>query len=703
MTFRNILQYIFVTFLITLFASGYSVAEVVRTDLSKIEMRADHSSVSAGDNFYIVIELTPDMGWHAYWENPGDAGLKLEMKWDLPPGVEIGDLQFTTPHLIPFEEIASYGYDGKVTIIAEASVSENIDVSELNIVGEAFWLICSDALCVPQDTTIGVKLSVGESIIDQRMDAVVQLAKADMPIVANWQSEFYSDGENFIVKSSIPDQYPVIESAYLFPHTEGMMENIYTQDLSFVNGEIIGRFKNAYGYVDNEEFKFLLTFKTGEGAELAYFLSAKKSITPITEPRQVIPELNMQAVSDINLGMALLFSFLGGLILNLMPCVFPILSLKAMSVVGLANKEPSEARLSGLLYTGGVMVCFGLIGALVLVLSATGLAVGWGFHMQLPIVNFILGLLMIVIALNLFGVFEFGRGLTGLGQGLIANDNTDKNKLRRNTFFTGFLAVVVATPCTAPFMAGALGFAFIEGGISAMLVFLLLGFGLAFPYLLICYIPGVRHIFPKPGSWMENMKNILGFPMLATAVWLFWILGNQIGVDAMALCVIASVLLSFALWGFWKKHITWKIASILCVLGVGYIAVQINDMDAGQNIPQSDKGELETVDYSSDELLNLLGQKKSVFVYFTADWCVTCKLNERIALSKPDVNNAFKAKNITVMKGDWTNQNPDITRTLRKYGRIGVPLYLYFPSGASFDSPVILPQILTPNIVIEAL
>lgn len=700
MVFKDILRALVSIKLMIILVFSFAHAAEVNTDLANLKIGADHSSVAPGDDFHIVIELTPIEGWHGYWENPGDAGLKLTMDWNDVPGIEIGELQFTSPHLIPFEEIVSYGYDGKITIIAEAQIEDDFSGSMAEIGGAAFWLVCSDALCVPQDAEISFELPVGETVIDKFQQATVNAAKDDMPVSVDWETAFHTDGENFTVKAEIPEEYNVIESAYLFPHSEGMIENVYYQDISFVNQEIIGRFKNAYGYEDNEQFNYVLSLKTGEGEELAFALSATKSAEPVASVLNAASAEPAGApiAPDISLATALLFAFIGGVILNLMPCVFPILSLKVMSVTKLGEKSVGEARKNGLIYTAGILVSFAAIGILV-----TSLSVGWGFHMQLPLVNFGLGLLMVLIALNLFGIFEVTGRFAGVGQGLI-NQEEDASS-GKNTFFTGVLAVVVATPCTAPFMASALGFAFISGGVTGLLVFLALGFGLAFPYLLICYVPAFRSILPKPGAWMESMRNILGFPMLATALWLFWIMGNQVGVNGMTIAIAASMALAMAIWAISKQGMAWKLLSAISIGLVffsGYLISQQNITISGEISTASDGG-LNAEPFSSEALAQQIGQNKAVFVYFTADWCVTCKLNERVALSQTSVHQAFSDKNITVMVGDWTNQNPDITRTLQKYGRIGVPLYLYFPEGRSIDNPVILPQILTPESVIQAL
>ncbi|MCC3860347.1 protein-disulfide reductase DsbD family protein [Pseudemcibacter aquimaris] len=672
---------------------GVSNATSVRTDLANLELTADKTSISPGSEFTVIIEMTPDEGWHGYWENPGDAGLKLEMDWKLPDGVEIGDFQFTTPHLIPFEEIVSYGYEGTVTIIADGKLSEDFNQDQLILSGNAFWLICSDALCVPQDAPISHTIDIGDDVTDNARVATVETVKADMPVHIDWPSSFHTDGENFTVKSILPDEIAVIESAYLFPFSDGMMENVYRQNLSFINGEIIGRFNNAFRYEDNDTFEFVLTFKTGEGVDHAYFLSASKSMAPIAPVFEMESSEAAPTLPSLDFGTALLFAFLGGVILNLMPCVFPILSLKAMSVVELSKKDPTEVRISGLLYTGGVVLSFGLLGVIVSLFS-----LGWGFHMQMPLVNFSLGLLMVLIGLNLLGVFEIGSSLMGVGQNLVASNNS-----RKSTFFTGVLAVVVATPCTAPFMAGALGYAFLSGGVTGIIIFLALGFGLAFPYLLLCFVPAFRRALPRPGAWMENLRKILGIPMFATALWLFWILGNQLGVNAMTIAIAAGLLLSLSIWALNKNETLWKAVSIISAIGVLFTGYYLSNLDTQKSVIEADESGLQAIAFSSNELNAMLDRGEPVFVYFTADWCVTCKLNERVALSQDNVHQAFAEKDITVMVGDWTNQNPDITRTLQRYGRIGVPLYLYFPVGRTMDNPDILPQILTPDIVIDAL
>lgn len=418
------------------------------------------------------------------------------------------------------------------------------------------------------------------------------------------------------------------------------------------------------------------------------------------------------APGEMATGGALLFAFIGGLILNLMPCVFPVLSIKALSLVEMQREDRRLVRQSGLIYTAGILVAFAAVGGALLGLRAAGNAAGWGFQLQNPAFNLVLGLLMLAIGLNLLGVFEVGARVAGAGQALTAGGE------RKAAFFTGLLAVVVATPCTAPFMAGALGYALMQPGVVALAIFLSLGFGLAAPYLLISLVPAFGRILPKPGPWMAGFRNVLAFPMFATGIWLFWIIGKQAGVNAMAVALAAALCFGFALWTWGRstgarRPWPWRAAAsaaLVVTLAAG-AAVERPEQQAAPaaaSVADADSragtlGLLQLERFSPERMSGYLDSQQPLFVYFTADWCVNCKVNERVALSTDDVGEAFASKNIKVLVGDWTNEDPVITEWLQRYGRAGVPLYLYFPRGASLDDAAILPQVLLPDIVIQAI
>ncbi|MEO7431495.1 MAG: protein-disulfide reductase DsbD, partial [Dokdonella sp.] len=393
---------------------------------------------------------------------------------------------------------------------------------------------------------------------------------------------------------------------------------------------------------------------------------------------------------------ALLLAVLGGLILNLMPCVLPILSLK---VIGLAQsgESPAAARSHALAYTAGVMVAFAAIGLAVVALRAAGQALGWGFQLQQPLVVAGLIYVLFAVGLSLSGVFNIGAGLAGVGQGLSNRSG------KAGDFFTGVLAVVVASPCTAPFMGPALAFAFSASSFIALLVFLGLGLGLALPFLLVGFVPALATRLPRPGAWMETLKQVLAFPMYLTAAWLVWVLGNQRGVDAVLLVLVAAIVLALGLW-WWERSryrggpIGRVLAMLLVVAAVAVSMTQIARLVA-PNHAQADSAE--SVAYSAERLAALRAEGRSVFVDMGADWCVTCKVNERAVLDTDAFRDLLRRSNAVLMKGDWTNVDPAITAFLKDYKAVGVPLYVVFRSGEAGLGQA-LPTVLTQGIVEQA-
>jgi thiol:disulfide interchange protein len=390
-------------------------------------------------------------------------------------------------------------------------------------------------------------------------------------------------------------------------------------------------------------------------------------------------------------------AFLGGIILNVMPCVLPVLVMKAMSFISRGTIDASALRRDGLAYTAGVMVTFGALVGLLLILRAAGDAIGWGFQLQSPIFVAALAYVMLTLGLNLSGVFNIG-GTIGVGQELTSRGGIT------GSFFTGMLAVVVATPCTAPFMGTAIGFALTQSPLEAVLIFEALALGLALPYLVITFAPGVARKLPRPGAWMDRVKQVLAFPLYAAAAWLVWVLAQQLDALMLANALAGLVLVAFVawLWGTAQQSsgrgrgVALGTAALALIAAVGLTAgLRSNPAPAGT---QQADGYSEP--YTTARLEVLRAEGRPVFVNFTAAWCITCKVNERIALSKADVEAAFKRGNVAYLKGDWTNRNAEISSALQAVGRDGVPLYLYYAPQAS--TPVILPQVLTPSTVINA-
>jgi thiol:disulfide interchange protein DsbD len=410
---------------------------------------------------------------------------------------------------------------------------------------------------------------------------------------------------------------------------------------------------------------------------------------------------NNTGEADVVLSTAMLLALLGGVILNLMPCVFPVLSIKALALIKHAQQHPKETRLHGLAYTLGILLSFALLGGVLIALKAGGAQIGWGFQFQSPLFVLAVAYLMFAVGLSLSGVFSIGSSITGVGSSLAGRSGYS------GSFFTGVLATVVATPCTAPFMGAAIGFALTQPALSLLSVFFSLGLGLALPFLLLSHYPALQRKLPKPGVWMDRLKQGLAFPMYGAAVWLVWVLAQQAGVNSVAIALGGMVVIAFAAWLYEFSKFSGKIVqrsglgiaslSLAFALLGGYFGIETAPA-APSSATQSAKN---YEPYTPERLSALRHQGKPVFVNLTAAWCISCLVNEKVALSQHSVIDAFKQSGITYLKGDWTNRDAEITKLLAEFGRSGVPLYVFYPAGNA-SQPIVLPQILTPEIVTKA-
>ena len=688
---------------------GVSVwGDPVRTNYSTAELVAEQASIPAdGGTVTVGLHLAPDPTWHAYWINPGDAGLPATMRWNLPAGFSSSELQFPAPHVIPFGDLVTYGFDEPIMILSDIAVPAGQAGDTVDLEGEARWVVCDDELCVPEKASLSLTLAFGDGDLDPRRAESFAAARAKLPEVVDWPAQFERVGESVRVAVKTPESVAEMGDPYLFVVPKRIVK--YTrQSASFAPGGIAVSMDAGRKADAATEFPAVLRFTDSDGEERVVWIDVQPSTAAVAplDAGGAMASLPTLPLGDMSLPVALLFAFLGGVILNLMPCVFPILSMKALSLVRMGHTGRQEAQQSGLLYTAGILVAFALAGGVLVVLREVGQAVGWGIQMQFPLVNLGLALLMVAIALNLLGVFEFGARAAGIGQALTAGSE------RRAAFFTGLLAVVVATPCTAPFMAGALGYALVRPAPVALGIFLALGLGLAFPYLLISFVPSFGRIMPRPGPWMATFRSILAFPMLATAVWLFWILGRQLGASSMAVALLAAVFFAFSLWAYgrvfgsaqpWPWRGVAAAALVVTLLTGARVEDYRIDPAALADGHAGTLGELTLERFTPKRVADYVESGQPVFVYFTADWCVNCKLNERVALASEKVGTAFRERGIKVLEGDWTNEDPAITEWLRRHGRVGVPLYLYFPKGSSVAEAAVLPQILLPDIVIDAI
>ncbi len=646
----------------------------------------------------IVQEIAP--GWHTYWKNPGDSGTVAEAIWEAPSGFEFSDLEWPMPHRLPFGPLMNFGYEEKAVNFVNLTLPETLPSGPQNIGLTLNILVCEE-ICVPETHEASIVLNGNTP----SSASEIQAYRETLPLETGWDAAYAIEGDDFVLNVALPDPEILKQASEfaLFPEEWGLIRNS-AETIAAVEGTSL-TIRHKKGERDLKDVplgKMVLTYTDAGGEHQGIRLSAMAkgaaaNGSPLSGPEKVFP------APDISIWQAALLAMLGGLILNLMPCVFPVLSMKALSLVKLKDKEASKAQISGLAYTAGVLVSFALIAAALLILKSAGAQIGWGFQLQNPLVIGLLAMLLFMIGLNLAGLFEFSGRFAGAGASLAQKQGAS------GSFFTGVLATLVATPCTAPFMGVAMGFALTQSAPVAMGIFLMLGFGLALPYLLLAFIPALRHILPKPGAWMEKFKEFLAFPMFASAAWLVWVLAQQAGPMGVLSILLSFVMAAFAIWVFThlkKKGFLRVLGMIAIIASLGFVAISMVSLRGG---PISKDPLVAAAidqnweDYSAERLDTYLQEGYPVFVNMTAAWCITCKVNERVALNTDETRNLFESRGIKYLKGDWTNRDPEITKFLSRYGRGGVPLYVYYgprdENTGQRPEPKVLAQILTPSLV----
>ena len=689
-------------------AGAWAASDEVVTPHMEARLIPEGKAIQPGETFTVGLRQIIKDGWHTYWKNPGDSGEATAIEWNLPEGFKVGPIQWPHPERIPTGPLVNFGYAGTVTLLVDITAPKDLVTGASVILkADASWLVCED-VCIPEEGSFELAMPVtdGMALHDSRWSEDFRAARAALPQTTPWPAAFQADANTFNLFIPAPEiGRRGASAAVFFPDKPDLIRNAADQLVDVrVQGVLIrteaGRLltmKDAPPLTDVSGV-LVVTPRDG-GPKEAYQIQALEGpmpILPISADTLGAPQ------SDTSWPMAILFAFLGGVILNLMPCVFPILSMKAFTFMSKAGKELSSARAEALVYSLGAVLSFVAIGGLLLTLREAGAEIGWGFQLQSPLIVTLLALLFLVVGLNLSGVFEFGGGLQDTGRGLMARSGMI------GAFFTGVLAVVVAAPCTAPFMAVAIGWAVVQPSWIAQSVFAMLGLGMALPFLVLAVFPRLISVLPKPGLWMLRLKEFLAFPMYGSAAWLVWVLTEQLGADGLVIALTAGVLVAFAAWAFGvaqRDGGTLPFASA----GLGaVIAMTILWILPSMPVParesslaaQTGNGPVAEV-FSPERLDQMRAGNKPVFVNLTAAWCITCLVNEQVALSSKTVADAFRDKGVAYLKGDWTNRDPVITRVLEAYGRSGVPLYLYYAPGAA--KAEILPQILTEGMVLETI
>ena len=641
-------------FSILLLFSFFGSAEIVDTGHARISLIKDHSDFVPGTSINIGLKVSMDKGWHTYWRNPGDSGGPIEIDWNLPKGFSISDFKWPLPEKIEYPPLMTYGYEDFVIYPMVLSIPADYsdDYFEMN----ADILICAD-VCIPESGKISSNLLdiESDSLIYEWLESV---PSKSLPITTSLNDN------NLEIKFTFEKE---IKEIYFFPDKNNSIDysskqNFYKKDddyflsIKLFNDE----FQNVSGVLDID----------GTG----YNVSNGK-----------FEDFNEEGLSLIT---ALIFALIGGLILNLMPCVFPVISLKVLSFVSMGGSSPRKIRNHALVFTVGVIASFMLIALAIVLLKQAGNFVGWGFQLQSPLIVGLLSLVMVFISLVLITDNSFGESLTKLG-----NIGGSENGYY-SSFLTGVLAVVVASPCTAPFMGAALGYALIQPSGETVPIFLSLSLGFSLPYLLLAAKPKLIDFLPKPGDWMVTLKEFFAFPMLATALWLLWVFSLQVNQIFVIFLLIGWLLLALNFWIFQKDY---KTINKVIFLGISifsmiYFLPETEDIETEQNLIIGSA--TEWYEGIEDDLRN---KNQPYFINFTAAWCITCQSNEITAFSKDGFKSLLEEKNIEYIKADWTNRNDAITRSLKKYGRSGVPFYVYWEPG--FENPKILPAILTDQII----
>lgn len=673
---------------------------------TQVRIIAERTAIRPADQITLAIDIKLAPHWHVYWQNPGDSGLPVRIEWDAPEGFEIGEIKWPTPDKISYDILVNYGYYNQAVLLQTLKTPDILPEGKITLTATINLLVCNE-ICIPEQSTISIDLNAPEDL-DTDNSAYIQesYTKIAKPINGAF---LYSEADKTLRLSLVPEDRTLLneattENLEFFPIDWGIINHVAMPNVQIDDGKItILHERGDQAFTDIKELNGLLVIKGEQGNNKGFAITAlpeESATAPVVTINKnnieiIEPVKNVQ-VKKITWFSALYLALFGGLILNLMPCVFPILSMKALSLVKMNDKENKEARTHGIAYTLGVVLSFLVIGGILLVLKEAGTVVGWGFQLQNPMIVAVLAYLLFIIGLNLIGFFEFKSNFGNIGNKLTQGQSLS------SSFFTGTLATIVATPCTAPFMGAAMGYALTQPAIVSMSVFGALGFGLALPYLVLSYVPQFRRILPKPGAWMNVFKQFLSFPIFASSIWLIWVLSQQSGSYGVLLVLLGMLAIAFCVWlsHLKSKGIARRLTSILFVL---FMFLPIFSLSYIKNTSDSNASAQKSysfgMPFSPEKLSILLEGDDPIFVEMTAAWCITCKVNHAIAINTDATKTLFKENNVQYLIGDWTSHDDTITQYLQAFGRNGVPIYVFYAkrdahSGKRPEAKL-LPQIIT--------
>lgn len=676
----------------------------------KIELIYDQSDLQANVPFWVGIRLKHQEGWHSYWKNPGDAGIATEFKWNLPSHVEAGPIEWAVPQKFNLNSVIGFGYEGETLLLTKMTPKELANDSfemELTI----NWLACSDSNCVPGEANIKLKIP-HKAIEKTKWNEEILSAVEELPSKHEQIHAIRKNGLIVIHLTGV-DQGKCPTPSF-FPETAELVD-VKKEPCITTTSDRSGEYliTLAEGTAGESRLKGILLLEENDDNHQA--LNIDLPIHADASSLEVDPKDLDKAVSlaggtlpnaefEGGFALALLLAFVGGMILNLMPCVLPVISFKVLSFVKMSGQSRSLTLKHGLIFSLGVLVSFWALAVAMLILQVYGKSVGWGFQLQEPLFVIILATGLMIFGLSLFGIFEFGTFFASLAGNARVNKPNEEGF--SGSFFSGILATAVATPCTGPFLGSAIGFAVTLPPIYALLIFTFLGLGMAFPYLLLSFFPSLLAFLPKPGNWMVTFKELMGFVMMATVLWLLWVYSAQTSTLALLIVLFAYLIITLGLWAYgrWgalinkrRTRLISALFALLCLTAGSYTIYLSASLPPETSIVAQNAGKWEP--FSAERVAELQKQGIPVFIDFTAKWCLICQTNH-LVLSTEQVESKFKELGVVKMIADWTSNDEEITTALRKFGRNGVPLYLLY---GNEESPAILPQVLTPDIVIQHL
>lgn len=697
-------------------------AEPFKDEHIEVELVSEVESIQAGQPFWVALRMKTEAHWHTYWLNPGGPGLPTSLKWKLPAGFTAGPIQWPFPTKIVTEGLVSYGYEEETFLLVRIQPPATLKPgTKIELAATADWLVCKE-ICLPGHADLKLGLTVADGVAKpSTWSEAFSATRAKLPLEgADWKLQAAIQNDKILLKATQPADFKDQLKQIVFLPQEGLIieddapqpvkrvENGYLIELkrsmidpSKVPSKLEGILISEGWRGEKSERSLRVNVEIGPMAALGNLAAVTETAKPdVAGTKPGAP------ASFLTILIAIGSAFIGGLILNLMPCVLPVLSIKVLSFVQQAGEDKSKVWKHGAVFTLGVLTLFwGLAGSL-LILRAGGEQIGWGFQLQSPGFLIFICSLLFLLGLNLFGVFEIVLNVGG---------NLSSQSGYSGSFFSGALATLVATPCTAPFMGSALGFAIAQPPIVSMLIFTSLGLGMAFPYLMLSLFPALMRFVPRPGVWMEAFKQFMGFLMMATVVWLAWVFGLQVGVNGLIALMGGFVVMGIGAWvlGRWgnlmmasrTRLIAHVVAGVLIAGGIGLVWTNSRDLAPSASASTQSTTTAEGITWEAftpERFAEVRATGKPVFIDFTAAWCLSCQVNEKVALSKPEIAAEFKKRGIVTMKADWTSRNEAITRKLAEFGRNGVPLYVLYTKDQN-QPPMVLPEVITPSIVMDAL